>query len=264
MPSTVSLSSSSVSTTHTDSNKLPLRVQAESPSPKKRSRSSAVTDENAPAKRSKSNAENADLLNTILPTQKLHSVVSKPTRRPLAPLQPHPVVSAKPLSPVKPPTLSKASKPAAKPTPKATSPIKKPASLKRLVIPSVDSVTFRPPEFSVAEEQPVADKKKSRPALQAIHIRALEHGLRVPVRNTPLGVRDQAENIIFSPAPMNLNDQPLMSAPAVLTERVLRPSASGVSKRGSVSADSSPVVPRRLNRRNTISSGSKSALVFEI
>ncbi|PIA18739.1 hypothetical protein COEREDRAFT_6445 [Coemansia reversa NRRL 1564] len=57
---------------------------------------------------------------------------------------------------------------------------------------------------------PSPTKKGQRLPLQAIHIRALEHGLRVPVTNTPLGTIGQAENIICVPV---LPDQPLTALP---------------------------------------------------
>ncbi|KAI7825807.1 hypothetical protein BX661DRAFT_184204 [Kickxella alabastrina] len=40
--------------------------------------------------------------------------------------------------------------------------------------------------------------KRTCPALQTLHIKALEYGLRVPINNTPLGILDQAENIIYN------------------------------------------------------------------
>ncbi|KAJ2499006.1 hypothetical protein GGH96_003865 [Coemansia sp. RSA 1972] len=45
----------------------------------------------------------------------------------------------------------------------------------------------------------LSSKKKPRLALQTIHTRALEHGLRVPICNTPLGTASQAENIVYTP-----------------------------------------------------------------
>ncbi|KAJ2310000.1 hypothetical protein H4R23_000871 [Coemansia sp. Cherry 401B] len=56
----------------------------------------------------------------------------------------------------------------------------------------------------------LSSKKKPRLALQTIHVRALEHGLRVPVCNTPLGIVDQAENIIHTPTRL---DFPMTALP---------------------------------------------------
>ncbi|KAJ1905489.1 hypothetical protein LPJ81_001907, partial [Coemansia sp. IMI 209127] len=53
-------------------------------------------------------------------------------------------------------------------------------------------------------------KKKPRLPLQAIHIRALEHGLRVPVSNTPLGTVDSAENIVCQ---SDMRSRPLTALP---------------------------------------------------
>ncbi|KAJ2357769.1 hypothetical protein GGF43_001258 [Coemansia sp. RSA 2618] len=50
----------------------------------------------------------------------------------------------------------------------------------------------------------LSSNKKPRVALQSIHIRALEHGLRVPVCNTPLGVVGLDENIAYTPTQSDL------------------------------------------------------------
>ncbi|KAJ2415730.1 hypothetical protein GGI10_001494 [Coemansia sp. RSA 2530] len=95
-------------------------------------------------------------------------------------------------------------------------------------------------------------KLKTRSALQAIHVRALEHGLRVPICNTPLGVVSQAENII-SPAQPLSTVRPLVSIPATsYSPRTI--SRIPLSATASASAPSSPTIrPTRISRRNTIS-----------
>ncbi|KAJ2822243.1 hypothetical protein GGI24_003999 [Coemansia furcata] len=99
-----------------------------------------------------------------------------------------------------------------------------------------------------------ASKKfKTRSALQAIHVRALEHGLRVPICNTPLGVVSHAENI-NSPILSMPPSRPLMSVPAIpISPRTSsRPPLSAVT---SASVPSSPLLrPSRISRRNTLSS----------
>ncbi|KAJ2675164.1 hypothetical protein IWW42_001310 [Coemansia sp. RSA 1085] len=87
----------------------------------------------------------------------------------------------------------------------------------------------------------LSSKKKPRLALQAIHVRALEHGLRVPVCNTPLGIVDQAENITYSP----LMSVPMTALPTASFPRLdLLPQSSA----------SVPPSPRRkrLVRRNSM------------
>ncbi|KAJ2491264.1 hypothetical protein IWW37_002431 [Coemansia sp. RSA 2050] len=95
-------------------------------------------------------------------------------------------------------------------------------------------------------------KLKARSALQTIHVRALEHGLRVPISNTPLGVISQAENIISPALPLSAV-RPLVSIPATSTS----PRAGSrvpLSATVSASAPSSPAIrPVRITRRNTIS-----------
>ncbi|KAJ2078529.1 hypothetical protein H4R24_004415 [Coemansia sp. RSA 988] len=77
-------------------------------------------------------------------------------------------------------------------------PMKMPCSSPRLSMPT----------------SPSPSKKSQRLPLQAIHIRALDHGLRVPVTNTPLGAVNQAENIICVPV---LPDQPLTALPTTIS-----------------------------------------------
>ncbi|KAJ2638447.1 hypothetical protein GGF40_001636 [Coemansia sp. RSA 1286] len=116
-------------------------------------------------------------------------------------------------------------------------------------------------------------KKKLRPALQTIHIKALEHGLRIPVNNTPLGILDKSENIIYGSL-SNPLQRPMSARPAVsasthqardtmtLARRPLAPS-SAASVRGSQSAPASPARPRKLDRRNTTGSA-RSKFILEI
>ncbi|KAJ1733174.1 hypothetical protein LPJ61_001689 [Coemansia biformis] len=89
----------------------------------------------------------------------------------------------------------------------------------------------------------VAPKKRPRPPLQAINIRALEHGLRVPVCNTPLGTPNLAENIICSLPPLA---RPLTALPTTVSfPRLDRPASPTTSR----PADDSQRAPRRLVRR---------------
>ncbi|KAJ2064781.1 hypothetical protein GGI17_000757 [Coemansia sp. S146] len=103
-----------------------------------------------------------------------------------------------------------------------------------------------------ASPSSASKKLKTRSALQAIHVRALEHGLRVPICNTPLGVVSHAENII-SPALSLPPVRPLKSLPAISVS----PRTSSripLSAVASVSVPSSPSLrPSRISRRNTIS-----------
>ncbi|KAJ2881806.1 hypothetical protein H4R27_003850 [Coemansia aciculifera] len=103
-----------------------------------------------------------------------------------------------------------------------------------------------------ASPSSASKKLKTRSALQAIHVRALEHGLRVPICNTPLGVVSHAENII-SPALPLMPVRPLKSLPAI----PVSPRTSSripLSAVASVSVPSSPLLrPSRISRRNTIS-----------
>ncbi|KAJ2743793.1 hypothetical protein GGI20_003465 [Coemansia sp. BCRC 34301] len=100
----------------------------------------------------------------------------------------------------------------------------------------------------------VTKKLKTRSALQAIHIRALEHGLRVPICNTPLGVTSHAENINSPTLPMSpiralttLSSMP--SSPRSGSQTL----SSAVTRASSVSVPSSPSLrPSRISRRNTI------------
>ncbi|KAJ1905490.1 hypothetical protein LPJ71_004533 [Coemansia sp. S17] len=103
-----------------------------------------------------------------------------------------------------------------------------------------------------ASPSSASKKLKTRSALQAIHVRALEHGLRVPICNTPLGVVSLAENIISPTRPMSLV-RPLVSLPAMpVSPRT--GSRTPLSAVASVSVPSSPALrPSRISRRNTIS-----------
>ncbi|KAJ2384397.1 hypothetical protein GGI23_006938, partial [Coemansia sp. RSA 2559] len=96
-------------------------------------------------------------------------------------------------------------------------------------------------------------KKKPRLPLQAIHIRALEHGLRVPVSNTPLGTFDSAENIVCQ---SDMRSHPLTALP-LSSRRSTRPAlasrpATPTGPSGTRSAPQSPSRPPRLSRRNSI------------
>ncbi|KAJ2027266.1 hypothetical protein GGI03_008646 [Coemansia sp. RSA 2337] len=103
-----------------------------------------------------------------------------------------------------------------------------------------------------ASPSSASKKLKTRSALQAIHVRALEHGLRVPICNTPLGVVSLAENIISPTRPVSLV-RPLVSLPAMpVSPRT--GSRTPLSAVASVSVPSSPALrPSRISRRNTIS-----------
>ncbi|KAJ2259229.1 hypothetical protein GGI13_000012 [Coemansia sp. RSA 455] len=103
-----------------------------------------------------------------------------------------------------------------------------------------------------ASPSSASKKLKTRSALQAIHVRALEHGLRVPICNTPLGVASLAENIISPTRPVSLV-RPLVSLPAMpVSPRT--GSRTPLSAVASVSVPSSPALrPSRISRRNTIS-----------
>ncbi|KAJ1770759.1 hypothetical protein IW140_001032 [Coemansia sp. RSA 1813] len=118
-------------------------------------------------------------------------------------------------------------------------------------------------------DQSPPSKKKTRLPLQSIHIRALEHGLRVPVSNTPLGIVDSAENIACgSDVPRRpLTALPLSSrrtARPALTSRPATPiSSSPAMPTGTRSAPQSPSRPPRLSRRNSIACV-RPALVFNL
>ncbi|KAJ2845002.1 hypothetical protein IWW36_004965 [Coemansia brasiliensis] len=79
-------------------------------------------------------------------------------------------------------------------------PLKRSSSTLAIRQPRRMSLLRLTPTKSPCSSPRLNSKKKPRLALQAIHVRALEHGLRVPVCNTPLGIVDQAENIAYSPA----------------------------------------------------------------
>ncbi|KAJ2888851.1 hypothetical protein FB639_000351, partial [Coemansia asiatica] len=106
-------------------------------------------------------------------------------------------------------------------------------------------------------------KKNPRPALQTIHIKALEHGLRIPVNSTPLGTLDKSENIIYgslsSPSERSMSARPAVAIGTgachardtmALARRPLA-SCSAAGVRGSQSAPASPVRPKKFVRRNT-------------
>ncbi|KAJ2903084.1 hypothetical protein GGI21_004471, partial [Coemansia aciculifera] len=69
------------------------------------------------------------------------------------------------------------------------------ASILRLSPTKPLSTPLQSASSAPASPSSASKKLKARSALQAIHIRALEHGLRVPICNTPLGVVSNAENI---------------------------------------------------------------------
>ncbi|KAJ2455028.1 hypothetical protein EV183_001132 [Coemansia sp. RSA 2336] len=89
----------------------------------------------------------------------------------------------------------------------------------------------------------LSSKKKPRLALQAIHVRALEHGLRVPVCNTPLGIVDQAENIAYSP---------LVSVPMTALPTSASFPRLDLLAQSSASVPPSPSRRKRLVRRNSM------------
>ncbi|KAJ2644953.1 hypothetical protein GGF44_000297 [Coemansia sp. RSA 1694] len=97
-------------------------------------------------------------------------------------------------------------------------------------------------------------KLKTRSALQAIHIRALEHGLRVPVCNTPLGVVSHAENSAISTLPLPpIRPRTALPVMTASPRTSSRPSLSEASPAASASVPSSPSLrPLRISRRNTI------------
>ncbi|KAJ2793154.1 hypothetical protein H4R21_006005, partial [Coemansia helicoidea] len=74
----------------------------------------------------------------------------------------------------------------------------------------------------------------------AINVRALEHGLRVPVCNTPLGTVSLAENIICTPPAL---DRPRTARPAAVAPRRLDRTALPPASPPAEDA------PRRLTRR---------------
>ncbi|KAJ1891653.1 hypothetical protein LPJ66_006800 [Kickxella alabastrina] len=105
--------------------------------------------------------------------------------------------------------------------------------------------------------------KRSRPALQTLHIKALEYGLRVPVNNTPLGILDQAENIIYNrmhrpmAAPLSIGQRSsrrrvITSPPALLLLPIdIITDANLTSVPALSTASITPVCPRRHSRRNS-------------
>ncbi|KAJ2389609.1 hypothetical protein GGI05_003449 [Coemansia sp. RSA 2603] len=110
-------------------------------------------------------------------------------------------------------------------------------------------------------ESPPSTKKKSRLALQTIHIKALEHGLRIPVNNTPLGILDKAENIKYGSSSV-LPVRPMSARPAlVASTRRDRDDLPAV--RGTQSAPGTPARPKTLSRRNTTGS-SRQSFVLEL
>ncbi|KAJ1723375.1 hypothetical protein LPJ53_002279 [Coemansia erecta] len=109
-------------------------------------------------------------------------------------------------------------------------------------------------------ESPPSTKKKSRLALQTIHIKALEHGLRIPVNNTPLGILDKAENIKYGPS-SGLPVRPMSARPALATVSLRERNAPSVAPpgvRGTQSAPGTPARPKTLSRRNTTGSARQS------
>ncbi|KAJ1995733.1 hypothetical protein GGI25_000710 [Coemansia spiralis] len=107
---------------------------------------------------------------------------------------------------------------------------------------------------------PSPSKKKTRPPLQAIHVRALEHGLRVPVINTPLGTTDQAENIACTPTILQRSVPVLPLLPVRLSRPTTPTSPPKPSTR---SAPQSPSRAPRVSRRNSIACV-RPALVFNL
>lgn len=102
---------------------------------------------------------------------------------------------------------------------------------------------------------PVTRKKsKTRLPLQSIHIRAIEHGLRVPVTNTPLGaIDDKAENILCTPptTPTLTRSHSAPSASSMtvslVTPRRMQPPHSAPASPVRISTNSNS-----LRRRNSI------------
>ncbi|KAJ2162312.1 hypothetical protein GGF46_000803 [Coemansia sp. RSA 552] len=98
---------------------------------------------------------------------------------------------------------------------------------------------------------PATPKKRLRLPLQTIHIRALEHGLRVPVPTTPLGTVDQAENIACLPLRLNA---PMTASPT--TTAFPRLDLPARPTRRAASATTSPATsPRPLRRPRRNSTG---------
>ncbi|KAJ2783594.1 hypothetical protein GGI15_002530 [Coemansia interrupta] len=115
-------------------------------------------------------------------------------------------------------------------------------------------------------ESPPSTKKKSRLALQTIHIKALEHGLRIPVNNTPLGILDKAENIKYVSS-SGLPVRPMSARPALATGALRERDAMSVASagaRGTQSAPGTPARPKALSRRNTTGSAARQSFVLEI
>ncbi|KAJ2514936.1 hypothetical protein H4217_005474 [Coemansia sp. RSA 1939] len=109
---------------------------------------------------------------------------------------------------------------------------------------------------------PSPSKKRKRSPLQSIHIRALEHGLRVPISNTPLGTVDAAENIIREPEALSRPSTSLPLSPKHLS-RPTTPTIGSSKASGIRSAPQSPSRPPRLSRRNSIACV-RPALVFNL
>ncbi|KAJ1952558.1 hypothetical protein EC988_003492 [Linderina pennispora] len=80
----------------------------------------------------------------------------------------------------------------------------------------------------------ITKKPKRRTPLQSIHIRALEHGWRVPVANTPLGVIGKDENAQIHTFGMPLRRPRQRTAPRHSTRRVLQ--SSGIGSRRHLAA----------------------------
>ncbi|KAJ2009354.1 hypothetical protein GGI04_000521 [Coemansia thaxteri] len=139
------------------------------------------------------------------------------------------------------------------------------APLQRVASPLPAPSDLTPPSSPTAKTSPPAaaaaagKKLKTRTAMQAIHIRALEHGLRVPVSNTPLGIADLAENIICtlpspaaSPGRRALSALPAMAVPP---RRINSGPSFSARPRCATTTDQSSTAPRPIpmKRRNTIS-----------
>ncbi|KAJ2665698.1 hypothetical protein IWW48_000149 [Coemansia sp. RSA 1200] len=131
-----------------------------------------------------------------------------------------------------------------------------------LRLASAKPSTCQPSASQTDESSPSPSKKRKRSPLQSIHIRALEHGLRVPISNTPLGTVDAAENIIREPEALSRPSTSLPLSPKH-SSRPITPTIGSSKASGTRSAPQSPSRPPRLSRRNSIACV-RPALVFNL